>query len=242
MLAAVLVLAFVGQDLTPERVIPLEGNAHHVQGILVDGSSLYLTSVDRENRKGYLFEYSLATGQRVRAVEIQDGERFHPGGLDASATSLWIPVAEYRRNSSAVIQKRNRKTFALESSFLVKDHIGCVAVAKNQLYAGNWDARLVYEYTFDGREIRKRDNTSQVRFQDMKFRRSRLIASGLTSGPGVVEFLHPDTLASLFRLEFGKTDRGVVYTHEGMDFDGERLYFVPEDAPSRLFIFRIPSR
>lgn len=242
MIAAALALAFLSQDLTPEKIMPLEGNTHHVQGILVDGSSLYLTAVDRENRKGYLFEYSIATGKQLRSVEIQEGERFHPGGFDANATSFWIPVAEYRRNSSAVIQKRNRKTLALESSFVVKDHIGCVAVAKNQLYAGNWDARQVYEFTFDGREIRRRDNPSQVRFQDMKFRKSRLIGSGLTAGPGVVEFLHPDTLASLFRLEFGKTDRGVVYTHEGMDFDGERLYFVSEDAPSRLFIFRIPSR
>ncbi len=237
-----LVLSFLlllGQSPAPERTIALEGQTHHVQGIVVEGDTLFLTAVDRANRKGFLFEYSIATGKRVREVEIQDGDRFHPGGFDADATSLWIPVAEYKRNSSAVIQKRNKKTLALEASFPVADHVGCVAVSKNRLYGGNWDSKQIYEWTLDGREIRKRENPSEVHYQDMKYRHGRLVAGGLTATSGFVEFLHPETLRVETRLEFGKTDRGVLYTHEAMDAHDGLLYLLPEDAPSRLFVFKL---
>jgi hypothetical protein len=36
----------------------------------------------------------------------------------------------------------------------------------------------------------------------------------------------------------GVTDRGLPYTHEGMTIRGGRLYLLPEDDPSRLFVFR----
>jgi hypothetical protein len=37
----------------------------------------------------------------IRAVEVQQGERFHPGGIAADAESVRIPVAQYRPNSLA---------------------------------------------------------------------------------------------------------------------------------------------
>jgi len=243
-IATILVAAVtVCAQLTPERTIQLEGQTHHVQGIVVAGDRLYLTSVDRTARKGFLFEYALPSGRQLRAIEIQDGERFHPGGLDADAQSLWIPVAEYRRNSTAVIQKRGRKTLALEASFPVADHIGCVAVSKSKIYGGNWDSRQIYEWTRDGREAGKRDNPSSVRFQDMKFRNGRIVASGISGpGTGAIEFLDPGTfIAKEARIDLGKTDRGVVFTNEGMDWSTKRFYLLAEDTPSRLFVFRAPS-
>jgi hypothetical protein len=30
-------------------------------------------------------------------------------------------------------------------------------------------------------------------------------------------------------------------THEGMAIKGSRLYLLPEDAPSRLFVFALPQ-
>jgi hypothetical protein len=230
-------------EVAPERVILLEGETHHVQGILVAGDRLFLTSVDRAARKGYLFEYALPSGKQLRAIEIQDGDRFHPGGLDADARSLWIPVAEYRRSSTAVIQKRNRKTLELEASFRVADHIGCVAVGKSRIFGGNWDSKQIYEWTRDGRELSKRDNPSAVRFQDMKFRNGRIVASGISGpGTGAIEFLDPITLAArAARIDLGKTDRGVVFTNEGMDWAKDRFYLLAEDTPSRLFVFKAPS-
>jgi hypothetical protein len=234
-----MLLALFWIALDPQKVIAIEGETHHVQGIVVDGSKLWVTAVDRPTRKGFLFEYELPSGKRLRAIEIQDGDRYHPGGLDATPDSLWIPVAEYRRASSAIIQKRNKKSLALEAQFIVNDHIGCVAAAKGRLYGGNWDSRQIYEWSFDGRELAKRDRTSGVSYQDMKFRGGKVVASGLRgNGTGAVDFLHPKTLQILRTIEFAKTDRSVVYTHEGMDLQKGLLYLLPEDAPSRLFVFR----
>lgn len=243
-------LALIALD--PERVIALEGETYHVQGIVLDGPSrIFVTSVDKAARKGFLFEYELPSGKRLRSIEIQDGDRYHPGGLDATADALWIPVAEYRAHSTAVIQKRNKRTLALEAQFRVNDHIGCIAVSKNRLYGGNWDSRQIYEWTLNGRELARRNRVSHVSdvsdvsddvsYQDIKLRHGVLVGSGVrANGTGAVDFLDPRTLTTKRTVEFSKTDRGVLYTHEGMDFDGKRFYMLPEDGPSRLFVFQLP--
>lgn len=230
-------LAFAA--VAPQQTIALEGETFHVQGIVVEEKRLYLTSVDRKTRKGFLFEYELPSGKRLRSVELQDGDRFHPGGFDADKDFFWIPVAEYKRSSSAVIQKRNRKTLALEGSFPVDDHIGCVAVAKDKLYGGNWDARQIYEWSKpDGRLLQKRDNPSAIHYQDCKFRNGNLAGAGTDGNTGAIEFVDPATLKLIRRIEYGRTpDRNTLYTHEGMDIFKGRIYLLPEDAPSRLFVF-----
>lgn len=228
--------------LDPERIIALEGETYHVQGIVLDGPSrIFVTSVDKAARKGFLFEYELPSGKRLRSIEIQDGDRYHPGGLDATADALWIPVAEYRAHSTAVIQKRNKRTLALEAQFRVNDHIGCIAVSKNRLYGGNWDSRQIYEWTLNGRELARANRVSDVSYQDIKLRHGVLVGSGIrANGTGAVDFLDLRTLTAKRTVEFSKTDRGVLYTHEGMDFDDKRFYMLPEDGPSRLFVFQLP--
>ncbi|BDC47748.1 hypothetical protein F183_A00640 [Bryobacterales bacterium F-183] len=224
----------------PQKTIALEGETYHVQGIVVADQRLYVTSVDRPSRRGFLFEFELPSGKRLRSIEIQDGDRYHPGGFDADADSFWIPVAEYKKLSSAVIQKRNRKTLALEASFTVDDHIGCVAVAKDKLYGGNWDARQIYEWSKPaGKLLQKRDNPSSIHYQDCKFRDGKLLGAGTDGATGAVEILDPATLKLIRRVEYGKTPdrKQTLYTHEGMDVYKGKLYLLPEDAPSRLFVF-----
>src|SRR6478609_9322787 len=106
-----------GQDtysrLRLSQTIPLVGETFHVQGIDVDGARLWVTAVDRTSKRGWLFEYKLPEGRPVRSIEIQDGDRFHPGGMMADGDSLWLPVAEYKKESTALIQKRNKQTLAL---------------------------------------------------------------------------------------------------------------------------------
>src|SRR5882724_4761378 len=73
------------------RVLKLKGPTHHVQGVDTDAKHLWVTSVDAPRRKGYLHEFSMTTGDSLRVVEIQDAERFHPGGIASGAKSLWVP-------------------------------------------------------------------------------------------------------------------------------------------------------
>lgn len=216
----------------PVSVTPLEGATHHVQGIVVDGGTLWVTSVDRLAKKGYLYEYELATGKRLRAVELQQGAMFHPGGFDMDDDSLWIPVAEYRKESHAVVQRRSKKTLELLSSFPVDDHIGCLTLMSGHLVGGNWDSRKLYEWTLDGKQVRVRNNPNATRYQEIKYRYGTLIGSG-----GSVQWLDPEELEPLHTYSPGKTDRNVPFANEGMDLRDGKLYFLPEDGDSRLFVF-----
>jgi hypothetical protein len=227
-------------DFTMERTLALAGETHHVQGIDLDGERIWVTAVDARQRKGYLLEFGLAQGNLLRQVEIGRGDRFHPGGMAADGDALWIPVAEYRRASSTVMQRRNKRTLAVELEFEVRDHIGCVAAAGAELTGGNWDSRDFYVWDRNGRELRRIHNPTENRYQDVKFVGGQLIASGLLpNGNGAIDWLAYPSLRLKRRVTVGKTDRGVEYTREGMAMRGERLYLLPEDSPSRLFVFRL---
>lgn len=226
-----------------QRVIPLRGTLHHVQGIAVERERLWVTSVDSGARKGWLHLYRLPDGVLLRQVEVQShaGDQFHPGGIALDGNVVWIPVAEYQRGGRSTIQRRDKRTLQLLGSFEVDDHIGCIAAGGDRLIGGNWDARQIYYWAPDGRLLAKRDNPHATRYQDMKLAGGLLVASGVTSADeGAIDWLDPETLDLRRRITAGKTDRGVRYTNEGMDVRDGRLYLLPEDGPSRLFVFALP--
>ncbi len=226
--------------MTPTQTIPLDGPLHHVQGIDLERETLWVSSVDKERRTGHLFSIALPSGKIQQQTEVQDGPRYHPGGLSVDGEDLWLPVAEYRRASTTQIQRRDKRTLRLLQSFQVADHIGCIAAAPNKLYGGNWDSLDIYEWSKKGAASNKRTNTTGTRYQDMKFAANRLIASGLRSKTqGAVDFLDPQSLDLRRRIELATTDRGVVFTNEGMTIKGNTLYLLPEDDPSRLFLFKL---
>ncbi len=212
-----------------------------MQGIELDDTHLWVTSVDKDRHKGYLHEFSLPAGRLLREVDVTAGEQYHAGGIAADGGSLWIPVAEYRRASSSVIQMRNLRTLELESQFAVADHIGCIASAPDALIGGNWDTRDLYFWDRTGRLIRKVANPTENRYQDMKFQGNQLVGSGLLPDrSGAIDWLEYPSLRLLRRVAMGHSDRGVAYTAEGMTIRGNRVFLLPEDGPSRLFEFLIP--
>jgi hypothetical protein len=227
-------------DLPLVRTLELKGTTHHVQGIDLDDTRLWVTSVDREARKGYLHEFALPSGELKRTVELGVGARFHPGGMARDGESLWIPVAEYRRESTATIQKRNARTLELEAQFEVADHIGCIAAGPDGLIGGNWDSRTFYVWDKAGKLIRKVANPTPNGYQDLKFVEGRIVAGGLLPGRvGAIDWLEWPSLKLLRRVDAGKTSRGVPFTNEGLAARGDRLWLLPEDGPSRLFEFRL---
>lgn len=230
-------------DLPLVRTLELKGTTHHVQGIDLDDTRLWVTSVDREGRKGYLHEFALPSGELKRTVEVGVGERFHPGGMARDGESLWIPVAEYRRESTATIQKRNARTLEVEAQFEVADHIGCIAAGPDFLVAGNWDSRTFYVWDKRGKLLRKVANPTPNGYQDLKWVDGRIVAGGLLPGKvGAIDWLEWPSLKLLRRIDAGKTSRGVPFTNEGLAARGDRLWLLPEDGPSRLFEFRLEGR
>lgn len=233
-------LALLAAGLTPDREIPLEGDSLHVQGLVVSADRLLVTTVDRAQRQGLLLEFDLQ-GHRLRQTRLDQGSCYHPGGFDADAESLYIPVAEYSRNSKAVIQRRARSSHELLSSFTVPDHIGALTRLGDRLIGANWDARRLYEWSLDGQPLRVRDNPSPTRYQDLKARQGLLAGSGLAASSGRVEWLNPESLAVTRSLDFGSTRRNVLFTHEGMDLFEGTLYLLPEDGQSIVYVFRLPA-
>jgi hypothetical protein len=218
------------------EALTIPANLHHVQGIDVEGDMLWVSSVDKATRKGFLYKLDRHTGHILAQAEVQAGDKFHPGGLTLDGDDLWLPVAEYRRASTAQIQRRDKRTLRLLASFEVNDHIGCIAASRTRLYGGNWDTREIYEWTKAGKQLARRNNNAGTRYQDMKFVKDQLVAAGLRAkGKGAIDWLDPRTLEPVRREELQTTDRGVVYTNEGMTLRNGTIYLLPEDAPSRLF-------
>lgn len=226
--------------LTILETLTLQGPLHHVQGIDIEGGILWVSAVDKEAHKGYLFRLDAKTGKILAKTEVQDGDRYHPGGLTLDGDHLWLPVAEYRRNSTAVIQLRNKKTLELIRQFPVQDHIGCIAATNDKLIGGNWDSLDLYEWTKDGRQTNKRPNPTGGHYQDLKVIDGQLLAGGLLSkGKGAIDWLDVASLKLLRREEVPQTDRGIALTNEGITLRHGHIYLLPEDAPSRLFRVRV---
>src|SRR5690606_19073752 len=134
------------QDLDHLETIKIRAELDHVQGIDVRDGQLWISSVDRDGRRGLLQHIALPSGEPLRQAEVHNGDRYHPGGIALDGDSIWVPVAEYKPSSSADIQRRNAESLELESSFTVGDHIGCIAASSDRLIGGNWDSEIFYTW------------------------------------------------------------------------------------------------
>jgi outer membrane protein assembly factor BamB len=238
------------EDARLVDTLPLDGELYHVQGVEVGARRIWVTSVDGSARRGYLHEFDRTSGRLLRRVELTDGARYHPGGLSLHDGTLWVPVAELRPNSSAVLLELDAATLRVRRRLRVADHLGCVAVAPDgRLVAGNWDSRLLYVIDpANPVSLRVVPNPSTTHYQDMKFVGGALVAGGnLDLWSGTVDFLDWPSLALRRTLRAGAVGpvrpfgRGGPYTGEGMAMQGRDLYLLPEDGPSRLFHFRLAA-
>lgn len=219
-------------------VVSLIGDLSHVQGLELNSAHVWVTSVSVADHKAYLTQFNRATGAFERQLDLTDGPRFHPGGLSYNNGSLWVPVAEYKPNSSAVIVEIDARTFAIKKRLPVADHLGCVAANQDSLVAGNWGSQKLYVFDHEGHTLRVLDTPSLTQYQDLKFDDGYLVASGNLGAKGgsVTWFTWPELKPSR-TLQSGVTDRGRPYTAEGMAVQGNDLYLLPEDGPTRMFHF-----
>ncbi|MPY87584.1 MAG: hypothetical protein GEU99_06665 [Luteitalea sp.] len=111
--------------------------------------ALYDFSIDRStgSGRGWLFKFD-ATGQLIGKVELTDGTKYHPGGIDYDGEHIWVPVAEYRPNSKSNIYRVDPKTLAAELVFTENDHVGGVVhnVHRGRLHGVSWGSRRLYTW------------------------------------------------------------------------------------------------
>ena len=55
-------------------------------------------------------------GNLQKDIILGEGDMYHPGGIDFDGTNVWVPVAQYRPNSSAIIYRVDATPWTCTSS------------------------------------------------------------------------------------------------------------------------------
>jgi hypothetical protein len=197
--------------LPPVRIGGQEIRAH-TQGLELSGQNFYVTArqEDIKPRKALLLRATLSdtnwdVWDLTSAGDVRPAmELDHPGGMQSDGKRLWIPIAQSKPKSRAVV-----RVFSLERivpgtplkpefEFSFDDHIGALAVSTNQnsLFGANWDTETVYVWGLDnvlkgkltGPELWVRGlgigggdgSRKGIAVQDWKLTNHRLFASGLS--------------------------------------------------------------
>jgi hypothetical protein len=155
---------------TPVQSVAMNWQTFHTQGLVKIGDTFYVSavevlastvrngeatdslydfSIDRSagEGRGWLFKFD-ATGQLLGKIELTDGAKYHPGGIDYDGKYLWVPVAEYRPNSHSNVYRVDPRTLESELVFTHDDHIGGIVhnVHKGTLHGVSWGSRRLYEW------------------------------------------------------------------------------------------------
>ena len=235
------------EQARPVGAKALQGELFHVQGLALEPDRIWVTSVDQQTQRGFLHEFDRRTGTLLRRIELTDGPRYHPGGISISGRSIWVPVAEMKPHSTAVLVELDADNLTVRRRIVVADHLGCVAADGKRLVAGNWDSERLYLFDLRrGTPMRSVPNPSATHYQDMKLVGGTLVASGnLTWWNGTVDWIDLATMTVRRTLRAGAIGplkpigRGGPLTGEGMAIEGRDLYLIPEDGPSRVLRYRI---
>lgn len=246
--------------------IHLKFDTYHPQGMVKIGDRFYISSVqviekttrimnwktkrDRTAGKGiaHLFEVDF-DGNLIREMTSGERDMYHPGGIDFDGTFLWIPVAEYRPESETIFYKVQPESWQAVEAFRAPDHIGAVVYNRElQTVIGlSWDGAFFYEWTPEGRLIRKvRNELDDFAYQDCKYVEGPAMLCGGREGNAhggirLIDLLDFSTIRGIWSIP--RTPKKTLMTRNPLDFEwvGEHLlyYFLPEDGSSDLYIYEV---
>jgi hypothetical protein len=184
------------------RAVPLPFETFHPQGLTRVESRLFLSSVevteeparydapvdghDRSPGKGLGHLFVLDEGGRlISHLSLSDGDRYHAGGIDADAADVWMPLAEYRPDSSSTIYRIDGRSLSVDAAFEVRDHIGAVAPDPRAgvVHGLSWASQRLYTWTTQGTQLQSRPWAGQlVECQDCQFiPRHHLLCGGVVA-------------------------------------------------------------
>lgn len=177
---------------------------YHPEGLAVTPHHLFLSATqiieptqkypkpldgyDRTAGKGigHLFVMD-RQGHLEKDITLGEGDMYHPGGISYDGTNIWVPVAQYRPNSSAIIYRVDAKSLTVHKQFQSNDHIGGIVrdETNGHLIGNNWGSRRFYEWTARGKLIRTWENDSFFTdYQDCQYVASaKMICGGITELP-----------------------------------------------------------
>ena len=231
---------FRSKDLELIHQVPLQFATYHVQGLELTEQFYFVTSVDKEQNRGWLFKIDRQKAKLNSKIELTDSTLIHPGGLQFDGHYLWIPNAEYKSQGRTMIYGVDPNSLEMCTSFPVDDHIGAIASdGKKLLYGVNWDALHFYTWDFDGHQLNRIDSPTSMAYQDIKYFAGKLLCSGHKDDDSVIDIIDPENWTLLKRIDLPQDVWKNTLSREGMTFDGN-LYFLPDDGlDSRILIFAL---
>jgi uncharacterized protein DUF6454 len=255
---------------TRVATLPIAFRTFHPQGMVKIGDTIFVSSVEVKNRDagegvGHLFKID-KTGKLVADLRLGEGALYHPGGIDYDGAHIWMPLAEYRPDSRAIVYRVDPETMKATEILRVADHIGAIVhnTDDHTLHGVSWGSRRFYRWTLgsDGRvpkgaaDAASSLNTSHyVDYQDCKYAGGRrMLCTGVTEmrqtqgGPafrlGGLELVDLTDGRPLHQVPVLLwTDGGVDMTHNPVWIEpgpaGLRSYFMPEDDSSTLYVYDV---
>lgn len=259
------------------NAVELQFDTHHPQGLTRVGDDFFLSAVeiveptrrlanadagpDRSAGRGvgHLFKFS-TDGNLLAAIQLGDGARYHPGGIDYDGQWLWISVAEYRPDSHSLVYRVDPDTLATELVFEFPDHLGAIIHDRDaeQLVAASWGSRRFYRWRSNMQSWSdphmQRNAAHYVDLQDCQsLPASQMLCAGLAgirgrNGEvtviGGLELIDLNTLTAIHQLPVVETaSSGALLTRNpiylspaGTDL---LLFAAPEDNQSRLYTYRL---
>jgi hypothetical protein len=263
--------------------IPINFNTYHPQGMAKIGDEYFLSTVDirkpttrfaqlqdgydRDTGEGvgHLYKFD-AKGNLLAELTLGEGSVYHPGGIDYDGRWLWVPVAEYRPNSHAILYRVDPQTMKATEVLRYGDHIGGLVYNTDAktLHGVSWGSRRFYRWTFDSdgkvansktppEELRVANRSHYIDYQDCKYLgRGEALCSGLNmyqpkkDGPrfalGGFEIVDLAANQAVYQVPVELwTESGLPMTYNPFWIEptanGLRAYFMPEDEKSTLYIY-----
>ncbi len=184
--------------------VPLDFPTYHPQGFALVGDLVFMSSVevieppvvwpephngyDRSPGKGIGHVLVLTRdGELLRDIELGRGHMYHPGGIDFDGRRVWVPVAQYRPNSKAIVYTIDPRTYDVRREFSYDDHVGGIVrdYETGRLHGVSWGSRTQFTWSARGRLLEATANPSHlVDYQDCAYvDRGQQICSGITALP-----------------------------------------------------------
>ena len=243
---------------TVVTTVPVGFDVFHPQGMVKIGDNFLVSSVDKDGRAGHLFKIDGA-GKPLADLRLVEGEMYHPGGIDYDGRDIWLPLAEYRPDSHAIVYRIDPETMKATEVVRIADHIGAVVhnTDDRTLHGVSWGSRRFYRWARDGAgAVTQTMNASHyVDYQDCKYAGAgRMLCGGvseLRGAPGVP----PLRLGGLdlVSLADGRplhqvpvqlwTSAGISMTQNPVWLEphgeGLRAYFMPEDNRAAIYVYDV---
>lgn len=144
----------------PIRTLNLQFQSYHPQGMTIIDDHIYISSVHAIKRKdgigkGYLFKIN-DKGNLVKTLELGEGARYHPGGIDFDGEEIWVSVAEYKPDSSSIVYAVDPAMMKARKVFEFPDHLGAIAHDPDNhiLFALSWGSRRFYTWPTERKDTK----------------------------------------------------------------------------------------